>query len=124
MRASTPVLEVSGLTIRRGRTTILHELSWRVERGQHWVILGANGSGKTSLLSALTGYFTPTDGEIHLLGHRFGESDWRELRKKVGIVSSSVRQMMADGEPALETIVSGKYAMIDYWGRVTQADRA
>src|SRR5689334_14905858 len=122
MRAA-PVLEVSDLTIRRGRTAILREVSWRVERGQHWAILGANGSGKTSLLSALTGYFMPTAGEIVLLGRRYGESDWRELRKKIGLVSSSVRQMMADEEPALETVVSGKYAMIDYWGRVSRADR-
>jgi iron complex transport system ATP-binding protein len=95
-----------------------------VERGQHWVILGANGSGKTSLLSALTGYLMPTAGEISLLGKVYGESDWRELRKKIGLVSSSVRQMMADDEPALETVASGKYAMIDFWGHVTRTEKA
>jgi iron complex transport system ATP-binding protein len=103
---------------------ILRDVSWRVARGQHWVILGANGSGKTSLLSALTGYLTPTEGEVFLLGERFGNSDWRELRKHVGLVSSSVRQMMAEDEPALESVVSGKYAMIDFWGRATRPDRA
>jgi iron complex transport system ATP-binding protein len=46
------------------------------------------------------------------------------LRKKIGLVSSSVRQMMNDGEPALETVASGKYAMIDFWGRVTRSDHA
>ncbi len=119
-----PILEVSQLSIQRGDTRILDELSWKVERGEHWVILGSNGSGKTSLLSALTGYLSPTRGEVAVLGQRFGESDWRELRKQVGIVSSSVRQMMADAEPALLTVVSGKYAMIDFWGRVQAADRA
>ena len=103
---------------------ILNRVSWRVERGQHWVILGANGSGKTSLLSALTGYLTPSGGEIAVLGRRYGETDWRELRKQIGLVSSSVRQMMSGSEPALQTIVSGKYVMIDYWGRVTRSDRA
>ena len=120
---SPPVLSVEGLQVRRGNVEILRNVSWRVERGQHWVILGANGSGKTSLLSALTGYLTPTHGEVFLLGERFGHADWRELRKHVGLVSSSVRQMMADDEPALETIVSGKYAIIDYWGRTRRADR-
>jgi iron complex transport system ATP-binding protein len=57
------------------------------------------------------------------LGQRYGESDWRELRKRVGLVSSSIRQMMSDDEPALETVISGKFAMIDLWGRVTAADR-
>ena len=118
-----PVLEISGLRIRRGDVEILREVSWRVERGQHWAMLGANGSGKTSLLSALTGYLMPTDGEILLLGKRFGQTDWRELRKRIGLVSSSIRQLMAEDEPALETVLSGKFAMIDFWGRATRADR-
>ena len=118
-----PILEVRDLTIRRGDVTILDRVSWAVQRGEHWVILGANGSGKTSLLSALTGYLSPTAGDVAVLGQTFGESDWRELRTQIGIVSSSVRQMMADHEPALTTVISGKYAMIDYWGRVKSADR-
>ncbi|HZV36210.1 MAG TPA: ABC transporter ATP-binding protein [Verrucomicrobiae bacterium] len=122
--AKPTILEVSGLSIQREGTRILRDVSWRVERGQHWVILGANGSGKTSLLSALTGYFMPTAGEIVVLGRRFGSADWRELRQHIGLVSSSIRQMMADAEPALETVVSGKFAMIDFWGRINRADRA
>jgi len=123
VNSAKPILEISGLRIQRGDTLILDDVNWRVERGEHWVILGANGSGKTSLLSALTGYLMPTSGEIFLLGRRYGNSDWRELRKQIGIVSSSVRQMMADDEAALETVVSGKYAMIDFWGRVSRGDR-
>jgi iron complex transport system ATP-binding protein len=118
------ILEVCHLRVERDGTTILDGVNWHVESGQHWVILGANGSGKTSLLSALTGYLTPTAGEISLLGKIYGRSDWRELRKQIGIVSSAVRQMMADDEPALETVASGRYAMIDFWGRLTRADRA
>ena len=115
---------MDGLRIERDGTVILHDVNWRVQHGEHWVILGANGSGKTSLLSALTGYLMPTTGEISLLGETYGQSDWRELRKQVGLVSSSIRQLMADGEPALETVASGKYAMIDFWGRVTRSEKA
>jgi iron complex transport system ATP-binding protein len=117
------ILEISNLRIERGGVKILDGISWRVARGEHWAILGANGSGKTSLLSALTGYLMPTSGEISLLGKIYGESDWRELRKKIGIVSSSIRQMMADDELALETVASGKYAMIDFWGTLTRAEK-
>ena len=124
MKAAPPILEVSNLRIQRDHTVILDDVSWRVERGQHWVMLGANGSGKTSLLSALTGYLMPTSGEMVLLGQRYGETDWRELRKHIGLVSSSIRQMMADTEPALDSVVSGKYAMIDFWGRPSRRDRA
>ncbi|HEU6446851.1 MAG TPA: ATP-binding cassette domain-containing protein [Verrucomicrobiae bacterium] len=118
-----PILETTDLRIVRDRTVILDGVNWRVERGQHWAILGANGSGKTSLLSALTGYLMPTAGKISLLGKIYGKSDWRDLRKQIGIVSSSIRQMMADDEPALETVASGKFAMIDFWGRLSRKDK-
>lgn len=123
MRPDQNVLEVSGLTVRRGRVRILDGIAWRVRRGEHWAILGANGSGKTSLLSALTGYLTPTSGELAVLGRRYGRSDWRELRRHVGLVGSAIRQMMANDEPALGTVLSGRYAMIDFRGRATVRDR-
>jgi iron complex transport system ATP-binding protein len=118
-----PILAVSGLTVRRGAAVILDSISWRLFPGEHWVILGANGSGKTSLLSALTGYLTPTSGEVELFSQRYGRADWRELRKCVGVVSSAIRQRIPPEETALETIVSGKFAMIDFWGKMTLADR-
>src|SRR5678816_2952919 len=83
------ILKVQELTIQRGNVTILERLSWSVAPGEHWVILGPNGSGKTSLLAALTGYLTPTAGSIHVLGAEYGATDWRELRQAVGLVSSS-----------------------------------
>jgi iron complex transport system ATP-binding protein len=124
VQKTNAILEISNLRIQRDETVILDGVNWCVERGQHWAVLGANGSGKTSLLSALTGYLMPTTGEISLLGQTYGQSDWRELRKKIGLVSSSIRQMMADEEPVLETVASGKLAMIDFWGRVTRTEKA
>jgi iron complex transport system ATP-binding protein len=122
--AESPILELEQVTIRRDPVVILHQVTWRVKPGEHWVILGANGSGKTSLLSALTGYLMPTSGEMRLLGRAYGRSDWRELRKRIGLVSSALRQRMAETEPALETVVSGRYAMIDFWGPMSAADRS
>ena len=117
------ILRVTDLCVERGDTVILDKVSWHIRAGEHWVILGANGSGKTSLLSALTGYLTPTAGKIEVLSERYGETDWRDLRKRVGLVSSSIRQMMADDEPAIETVISGRYAMIDLWQPALQTDR-
>ena len=118
-----PILGVSRLVIRRGNAVILENIRWQVLPGEHRVILGANGSGKTSLLSALTGYLTPTAGEVEVLGQRYGCSDWRQLRQRLGLVSSAIRQMIPPEEPALETVVSGQYAMIHFWGKMTAADR-
>jgi len=122
-RRRPPILEVSHLRIERGRTVILRDVSWRVDRGQHWAILGPNGCGKTSLLKALTAYLTPTRGTIDLLGRRFGQADWRELRLHIGLVTSAVHHLIPPAEPALETVISGQYAQLDLWGPVTPGDR-
>lgn len=122
-RPVPPVLDVRRLRIERGTARILRDVSWRVERGEHWVILGPNGSGKTSLLKALTGYLTPTAGGIAVLGRVFGESDWRELRLKIGVVTSAFAAAIPPAEPALETVISGKYAQLDLWKKITRDDR-
>ncbi len=119
----SPLLAVSRLTIRRGPATLVHEVNWSVHPGQHWVILGANGSGKTSLLRALGGYLTPSEGEVHLLGETFGEADWRELRTRLGFVSASVAQLLHDEDTGLEIVAGGRRAMAGFWGRLSPADR-
>ncbi len=122
MARGKPVIAVSGLRVVRD-AAILNQIDWQVDKGQHWVVLGRNGSGKTSLLRALTGYLPPTEGSIAVLGETYGRSDWRELRKRIGIVSSSIHQMMADNEKALNTVLSGRYAQIGLWGEVPSAQR-
>jgi iron complex transport system ATP-binding protein len=117
------ILEVQGLSIVRGPTRILRDINWRVERGQHWAVLGANGSGKTSLLRALTGYLPPTAGRIAVLGKTYGEADWRELRLRIGLVTSALQPSVPAAEPALETVLSGKFAQLDLWAKTTRADR-
>ena len=123
MKRTEECLRLEGLRIQRGQSLILENVDWVVRKGEHWVILGANGSGKTSLLRALAGYFMPTAGKIFLLGKQYGRADWRQVRLRIGIVSSAVRQMMADTEPALISIISGRYAVIDYWGDPEAEDR-
>jgi iron complex transport system ATP-binding protein len=117
------IVSIEHLEVRRGKTRILQDLSWQVEAGENWVILGANGSGKTTLLSCITGYFTPSAGTIQVLGKQYGKTDWRELRKEVGLVSSSVRQMIEDDQLALEIVASGRRAEINSWHPVKGTER-
>jgi iron complex transport system ATP-binding protein len=118
------ILEVAALRVVRGRTEILRGMDWRVRKGEHWVILGPNGSGKTSLLKSITGYLSPTSGEIMLLGKTYGKADWRDLRLEIGLVTSALQASIPAAEPALETVVSGRYAQLDLWAHPTRAERA
>src|ERR1700736_3218830 len=110
-----PIISIHDLRVVRGGTEILQGISWTVAAGENWVILGANGSGKTTLLSCVTGYVTPSSGAIQVLGSEYGHSDWRELRKEVGLVSSSIRHWIEDHQTALDVVASGRNAELNLW---------
>ena len=112
MPKSPTVLEVENLVFRRGRN-ILKGINWRVARGEHWCILGPNGCGKTTLINVLTGYDSATGGRMSVDGQVYGESDWREVRKRVGIVASTLTTMLESGEPVIDVVASGREAMLN-----------
>ncbi|MGA0133836.1 MAG: ABC transporter ATP-binding protein [Opitutales bacterium] len=118
-KPSGPVLEVRRLRIAREGKVILRGLDWAVWPGEHWALLGPNGAGKSSLLAALTGYFAPTAGEMTVLGETFGRSDWRELRRRVGLAGPSIASMVRPDEPALHVVAGG--ATVNLWRRPPHA---
>ncbi len=107
-----PVLEVTDLTFRRGRP-ILKGISWRVDPGQHWAILGPNGCGKTSLINLITGYDSATGGTLQIGESVFGDDDWREVRRRVGLVTNTLTTYLESREPVLDVIASGREAQLN-----------
>ncbi|MEK5163876.1 ABC transporter ATP-binding protein [Paenibacillus sp. FSL R5-0527] len=108
----TTRIEINDVLWRREQKIILKDINWTVRKGEHWAILGLNGSGKTTLLNMITGYLWPTQGEISVLGHRYGTVDLRELRKRIGWVSSSFQERIHPGEKAQYLVISGLHASI------------
>ncbi|MDZ4406248.1 ATP-binding cassette domain-containing protein [Prosthecobacter sp.] len=107
-----PVLEVTDLTFRRGRP-ILKGITWRVDPGQHWCILGPNGCGKTSLINLITGYDSATSGTLRIGRSVFGDDDWREVRRRVGLVTNTLATYLESSEPVLDVIASGREAKLN-----------
>lgn len=107
------------VSVQRGGKRILDGINLVVERGQHWVILGGNGSGKTSLLNVLMGYLTPTTGEVRMRGREdavnLESGNWDDWRKRIGFVSSSISSLIEPAETGLEIVLSGRHAMVNYW---------
>lgn len=76
------MLEVTGLTCKRGDRRLFSGLSFDLEPGTLLHVCGRNGSGKTTLLRALCGLFTPDVGEIRWRGEdsrRLGEDYHADL---------------------------------------------
>ena len=108
------LLQLSGITLRRG-VTILNNVHWGVEADQHWVILGSNGSGKTSLINVLMGYEQPTSGRFMVFDSPFGTTPWYKIRNRIGIVSSTVSQRIESDQIAQNIVIAGKHAQINSW---------
>jgi iron complex transport system ATP-binding protein len=101
--------------IRGDDQAILRDIDWTIRRGEHWALLGANGSGKTSLLKIVCGYEWPTEGSVRVLGKPFGEYPIAEVRKHIGWVSSSLQTWVHEEDTALEVAISGFEASFGLW---------
>jgi iron complex transport system ATP-binding protein len=95
--------------------TALDHVTWTVRPGQRWVVLGANGSGKTSTIRLAAGYAHPTAGDVDILGHRLGRVDVRELRKRIGIASGALAQKLRPTITALDAVMAGRDAALETW---------
>ena len=73
-----------GLTKRYGDLIAVDRLSLYVHRGECFGLLGPNGAGKTTTIEILEGLLTPDDGDVDVLGLRWGRDD-RELRQRLGV---------------------------------------
>jgi iron complex transport system ATP-binding protein len=108
------------LEIRGSR--ILSEITWEVRRGEKWVVLGLNGSGKTSLLRLLSGFGYPSRGEMHVLGEHFGRSDLRLMRRRVGWVHGDLAADFPAFMNCREVVMSGAEGSIAYYEAMPAAD--
>ncbi|MFO0847436.1 MAG: ABC transporter ATP-binding protein [Gemmataceae bacterium] len=87
--ADDPVLDVTDVRKRYGRTVALDGVSLAVRRGELFGLLGPNGAGKTTLMSALAGLADPDSGAVRLFGQAFGTTA-RTLRHRVGIATQDL----------------------------------
>lgn len=84
MSADSTVIDVERLTVSYGEFVAVKDLSFHVERGELYALLGTNGAGKTSTLEVVEGHRRAASGSVRI----FGESpqDRRAVRPRMGIM--------------------------------------
>jgi len=116
-------LENISLDIYGSKRRILSDINWHISKGECWILFGRNGSGKTKLLEIITGYLYPSEGDVSRFGCGHIGSDIRELRKRIGYVSSVLREKFNREESLLDTVLSGLYASIGLYKKPTSFER-
>ena len=117
-----PVIDLHIEAFSRDGVDILRDIRWQVMPGEHWVVLGANGAGKSSLLSIVAGYEWPSLGRVAVLGEVYGKCDMRTLKERIGWVSSALFGWLPVGQSARQVAATGIHATIGNWQELSAQD--
>ena len=102
-------LSLTNVSLERQNKKLLNNVTWQVNKGEHWAILGLNGSGKTSLLKLITAEYWTSQGSMEVLGNQFGGTDISNIRTKIGIVGSFFAERLSPHMLAEKIVLTGKY---------------
>lgn len=121
---SAPLLfELNRLTVYRGDRRVLHDLALQVRLGEHLVLLGPNGCGKSTLIKTLTRELYPLETNIPGYCYKvLGEElvDITDIRRRLGIVELDQLQRLSHevtvrSVTGLELVLSGFYGTMGLW---------
>ena len=122
---SQPLVRVTNASIKYTDDVIFDNLDWTINRGEHWQLTGPNGSGKTALLSLITGDHPQCYvNDIFVFGFQrgSGESIW-QIKQFIGYVSTALQWEYTVGTSLRNVIISGFYDSIGLYSKYTDNQR-
>ena len=125
-RDERPLIEFERVTVMRGDTKALDDITLKIGAGEHVAIIGPNGCGKSTFIKAITRECYPLarpESSVKILGG----DDWNifDLRSLLGIVSSDLMTFCIRDITGLDMVLSGFFSSIGIWPnhQVTQQMR-
>ncbi|NVK55705.1 MAG: ATP-binding cassette domain-containing protein [Alteromonadaceae bacterium] len=120
-----PLVKLRNGKVAWGDNIVFEALDWTINPGEHWQIIGPNGSGKTCLLTLITGD-NPLcySNDLNVFGFQRGngESIW-QIKQYLGIVSNSFHLQYRVNCSALDVVCSGFYDSIGLYQSPTEQQR-
>ncbi|UCC58260.1 MAG: ABC transporter ATP-binding protein [Candidatus Bathyarchaeum sp.] len=106
------MLEISNLSVFYGKAQVFHDVNLRVEREEIVAIIGPNGTGKTTLLRAISGLHRVAVGSITFMGERINGLPPHEIVKR-GIAHCPERYKLFPEMTVLENVELGAFLRKD-----------
>ena len=107
----TYVLNLSHVSLQRGDTQVLSDVSWSTRPRQHWVIVGPNGAGKTTLARVASGRVSPNSGEVSVSDMVLANADPAEVATRIGLASAAVAAKIVPTQSVLDTVRSAAWGL-------------
>ncbi|GIP22551.1 ABC transporter ATP-binding protein [Paenibacillus sp. J22TS3] len=114
------MIEVRGLTKRRGSRKVLKQINFSVSQGEFLGVIGPNGSGKTTLLHTISGVEGIDEGEIVVDGRKVEAYGRKELARKLAVLQQDGIPSIA--YPVKDIIEMGRFPFLDWLGRDQSKD--
>ncbi len=115
------IVEMKNIHLNYGAHTIFTGIDWKITEGEKWLLKGCNGSGKSSLLSMITGDHPQAySNEIYLFGKRrgSGESIW-DIKQKTGFISPELHAYFDKNVTCFQAIGSGFFDTIGLFKKLS-----
>ncbi|MFI3271519.1 MAG: ATP-binding cassette domain-containing protein [Pseudomonadota bacterium] len=121
-----PLISLVNATVFVDRAEILHNITWSMRRGEHWMIHGSNGAGKSTFLNLLAGGDTyPAYGGTisrHLPRHGGDIVDLPSIRRAIRLVSDLGQATYGYNLTGLELVLSGGDNVVGMYRNYDEAE--
>lgn len=111
------IVTLNNISIKYGKHVILENINWQINSGEHWALTGANGTGKSTLLSLIYADNPQAYAcDITLFGRKrgTGESIW-DIKKRIGYLSPEMYRCFHKNLPAKEIIANSLLNTIGFF---------
>lgn len=116
-----PILQSKNLTTKFGVKTILNNITLSIEQGEHTILFGLNGCGKTTLLATLCGYMGYSSGNISIFNTDLSDENVISLRKSIGFVSNSYFNRLYSTENVIDIVLGAPFGeLVGRWDTTTE----
>ena len=113
------------VSVSYGEKHVLKDIDWEVKTGEFWQLIGNNGTGKTTILSMITGDNPKAFGqEIYLFGKKkgSGESVW-DIKEKIGYFSPAMTDSFSGRHSVENMLISGLMDSIGLYIKPTETQK-
>ncbi|MBK5934653.1 amino acid/amide ABC transporter ATP-binding protein 1 (HAAT family) [Rhodovulum imhoffii] len=118
------LMEMKNITLRFGGVVAIKDISFDIREGEIRAIIGPNGAGKSSMLNVMSGFYTPTEGEVWFEGCPRPQMRPYQVARQ-GIARTFQNIALFQGMSTLDNIMTGRITRMNsnllnqalWWGK-------
>ncbi|KMK68703.1 amino acid/amide ABC transporter ATP-binding protein 1, HAAT family [Puniceibacterium sp. IMCC21224] len=125
------LMEMHNITLRFGGLVAIEDISFDIHEGEIRAIIGPNGAGKSSMLNIISGFYTPSEGEVWYKGARRPAMKPYEVAR-MGVARTFQNIALFEGMTVLDNVMTGRLTHMHagilsqamWWGKARDEELA